>query len=1091
MNIIKLIAAAICITFATGVMADDGELLRKSISRAPGQPDTVPISEAEHAFVDVMPFYVDSEAASGDPVPIEYINIDGTLVDTREAAKPLVGVYIYGPVEHIDGTGFVGHGRRDAFAAVSTDDGNTWKRTNLSDSADQSSSSVVRTDIELFDDLSGAYPGDVVNIFQATAGNVAVVAWQSRYCRGGMPIFAGDTPSTDRTERLTAIADYMDDFIPGMDYPADGSESPEDIYLLDMFGVAGSQGSVDYALDKFEQNRPVGEVPYNCLWVARGTLEYDVDTDTTDMVWRKAERLTSGRRDVNRVEVKMVKGVGAVITWQEDPDGLRPGQGEGPGEGWSGAIANHKTDVWYSYIDWEFIQLVQTSDEDYTPIPYVDYLGDTRPKVGIPFAMPMRLTNNAKCNITNPQPYCIGSALTSAFPEEELLPLDYGMRDMCIATVEPAQGPQGDTTEVCIAQHWAAPAELTTPGMPLLGNIAATRPRTGLFGYDSDDDGEPDNGWAVVVFEESKGLGDEEFYFDDAGNPCETIDPDTGCDVADYGKDIRYMTFAMSLQDFLGDGGAEDERPLVNNIGVQGHMLNQPETNWETGDLYPVLNTDEMWIFGGDYDYEIYRTEIARRGSLLAQSPTKADASTYRLVALPSWKQGVMRQGGPADVMVRRIVIPGGLDFSTSNPYAFANMVCADDPANADDGWVYDSEVNPYYPGGLCLSPAINLSATVPETCTSDDGTDCPTVDENGVGDTNPILQGKDVEPSTTKVLTWYQCPSVHESCEPDDNNLTDQSWYNPLDVAKGHRGYLDGDFAMILYGWSPNWKLNAKGKDRYELYVRRSFDGAGTWTTLPAGFTASDGQTFSGDGTTTCEAYRQEATGGGSSLDEPHVCYTYGAGEPEMARNVTQLKSMKFTTLDPRYAKTKATIEPELDRYPGEVDTILWSDPEDVRDPSRYFLVYETGDNSTVEEGEAEPLNLYYSRAVMFGDHYQVWTEEDDLTECYPSAAHDDEDVPVEVEGSGFCNEFDKLEGKKTVSASEASIESNPGGEFMYGAWSQMEHDKETGEDIESNAIVRRVWYIDEWISQDAYDLETSERIFNNGFEDGPGLGN
>ena len=56
--------------------------------------------------------------------------------------------------------------------------------------------------------------------------------------------------------------------------------------------------------------------------------------------------------------------------------------------------------------------------------------------------------------------------------------------------------------------------------------------------------------------------------------------------------------------------------------------------------------------------------------------------------------------------------------------------------------------------------------------------------------------------------------------------NLKDQSWYNPLDVSKGHRGFIDGDFVMFLYAWSPNWRLNAKGNDRYDLYVRRSFDG-------------------------------------------------------------------------------------------------------------------------------------------------------------------------------------------------------------------------------------------------------------------------
>ena len=56
-----------------------------------------------------------------------------------------------------------------------------------------------------------------------------------------------------------------------------------ELYLIDMFGVAGHQGSVDYAEDKFEQNHEVGEVPYNCLWAVRGVL-VDGDDPRTDMV---------------------------------------------------------------------------------------------------------------------------------------------------------------------------------------------------------------------------------------------------------------------------------------------------------------------------------------------------------------------------------------------------------------------------------------------------------------------------------------------------------------------------------------------------------------------------------------------------------------------------------------------------------------------------------------------------------------------------------------------------------------------------------------------------------------------------------------
>ena len=65
----------------------------------------------------------------------------------------------------------------------------------------------------------------------------------------------------------------------------------------------------------------------------------------------------------------------------------------------------------------------------------------------------------------------------------------------------------------------------------------------------------------------------------------------------------------------------------------------------------------------------------------------------------------------------------------------------------------------------------------------------------------------------------------------------------------------------MFLYAWSPNWRLNAKGSDRYDLFVRRSFDGGATWTTTPTLGMASDGSFFDGDGTVACDIYRSEET--------------------------------------------------------------------------------------------------------------------------------------------------------------------------------------------------------------------------------------
>ena len=1068
-----LLGAALLIGSAgTVASADDGYRVSKSMSHE-GSATGKGIPENEHAFINTMDFYTPTQRADGTVEPLDYVNVDEQVVEERALAKPLVGVYINGEVEHVDGVGFVGHGLRDAYAAVSLDDGETYKNTNLSESAGEASSDVIRKDIKLFKDNKGAYPGDVVNIVHAVAGTDVLVAWPSRYCSAGQPNYSLD--SEEAIERRAAIASYL-----GIDL---ATASPDDLYLVDMYRVAGQQGSIDYAEDRWEQNHAVGEVPFSCLWTARGKLVQGDDPRTeaveaTYMRWFKAERLTSGRRDVNRVEVAGVEGAGFALTWQEDPDGLRPGQGLGPGEGWSGAIGNSQTDVWYSYIDAADFDVVQDpSDESgVTPMTFADYTAASvdditqKPKGFVPFSMPMPITDNAKCNIENPAPYCWGSALQAAgvpAPTDSLGnvldPLAYGMKDMCAATIEIPTGNDGSLSPVCVPENADG-----TQAVPLVGNTAATRARLNLFGYDSDADGANDSAFVVVQLEEDKGLGralyvaavDENNVPTGLPSETECTNPtQENCIAWDIGKNQWYHTFSMSLTD---GPFADPQDGLVANLTFHGHMLNQPEIDWTTGDWVPQLDTSVALQYG-DYGFPLFNTEIARRGSMLAQGIPAAQGSSSGLIALPTWKQGQMNQGGPADVMSRRIVIPGGWTLADGNPYAFRNLEC--DAGNM----MFADGSNPYYPGGLCLESAINMSATTPESAidsATGAETELPVIGTDGSSDTSPFLRGVvQGEGDTTKVLTWLQDPV----------NFTDQSWYNPYEVAKGHRGFLDGDFVMMLYAWSPNWRLNTVGHDRYELYIRRSFDGAGTWTTTPGD--------LGGDGTTTCETYRTaEQQQQGDSV-EPRVCTTYGAGEFEQARNVTQHASMRTTTLDPRYAKTAATITADPFGY-GIPNYDLGSGSEDVRDPSRYFIVFETGDNTTTAEGEPEPLDLFYSRAVSYGDDYQVWAEEDDLSVCYPSDPHgDDKVIGTVLEGSGFCNEFDQLEqGKPGLEASEASLAANPGGEFLYAAWAQALVDDSKVKDkdkkdksvlVESDAMARRVWWIDGYISADnAWDF-------------------
>lgn len=835
------------------------------------------------------------------------------------------------------------------------------------------------------------------------------------------------------------------------------------MYLTDLFSVAGSQGVVDYSAQGYPT---VGQVPFACLWTARGVLVDGDDPRTADAVeaayvmWYKPERLTSGVRDVNRIEIQLVAGAGVAITWQEDPAGLLPGQGEGPGEGWSGAIGNSQTDVWYSFLPDAHFETVISEQGD--PVSLADYLlaDSTQPKPYVPFAVPMRLTNNARCLGSGggggEQLYCTAAALP------------YGLKNQCVETVTIPTGQNNQPTEICVSED----------GMPNVANTAATRARLSLQPRYNELD-QVVGGWVTIVAEESKGMG--RFYFKVGETGVETATPCTegeaDCEVADDGKNILYFSFDMGSPRTSLD---LSETGLVKNLVGQGNVLNQPETDWRTGEFYPPLDTADMWNFigntsGTDYNFRIYRTEIARRGSLMVQPMNNVEPCGSKLTAMPLYKQGLMQQGGPADIMARRIVDSG----ISANPYAFANMVC--------DATLFADGSNPYYPEGICMTPAINLSGTTPFTCETGGGGDndvsdgvCPTISEDGIATEDPADQT-----AFDKMTFWGQCPgSVNcgliATSQALGSNLDDQSWFNPLDVAKGHRGYLWGDMVVVMYAWSPNWKRNTVGNDRYELYIRRSFDGGRTWTTTPTG--------WGGSGTTTCEFMRD----GEVANDATQVCTAYSPGAAEQARNVSQLQTAdgtatyKFTVLDPRYAPDPPTM-PNI----GTDGDGTFDPDSDEFNASRFFVVYETGDNTTTADGEPEALDLFYGRAVTFGDHYQVASAENDMVStCLPG-----------ITAAGvFCNEFDRLTTGTDVAAEEASLAMSPAGDTLYAVWAQFSSVELPPDEPLSDGRFARVWYTDTyapWIwtpaafvddpvigDGDTYTPPPPNAIFRDGFE-------
>jgi hypothetical protein len=333
------------------------------------------------------------------------------------------------------------------------------------------------------------------------------------------------------------------------------------------------------------------------------------------------------------------------------------------------------------------------------------------------------------------------------------------------------------------------------------------------------------------------------------------------------------------------------------------------------------------------------------------------------------------------------------------------------------------------------MAPGINISGTTIEACTTGG------IDNNDCAATFPAAEDGSIPEDVDqfpKVLEWRQCDGntgegTIEGCE-DDNDLDDQSWENPFDVAKGHRGFLYGDIVMMMYAWSPNWQANSVGNDHYNLYQRRSFDGGLTWTTTPT--------SLGGNGLEALEFYYSETIG----EFVPNL-WSYEAGDFEQARNLSLLHGNKVTILDPRYSppgglKQYSTIRTDWLEANSDlinftsVDELPYADDAAI-DPSKYYLVYETGDNTTVTEGEAVPLDLYYSRATDYGDTFEWFDYVNDPDDCNPdpNTGEIDWTTCVEPRWPWLENQTDDLSG-------EASVVMNPGGTFIYNVWNQWQEE-------------------------------------------------
>ncbi len=140
---------------------------------------------------------------------------------------------------------------------------------------------------------------------------------------------------------LPAQPFYGDSSKPNVFAPGNGNNIL--VTWVDKYCDSGVQGFARYVAPYFNLNPGFIEVPYSCIYAAR------LKNTASGLTVLAVERLTDGARDAIQDQPRGA-GAGFAISWQEDPEGLQPGEAEGPGDGGSGAKVTHGTDIWYSWI---------------------------------------------------------------------------------------------------------------------------------------------------------------------------------------------------------------------------------------------------------------------------------------------------------------------------------------------------------------------------------------------------------------------------------------------------------------------------------------------------------------------------------------------------------------------------------------------------------------------------------------------------------------------------------------------------------------------------------------------------------------------
>jgi hypothetical protein len=498
------------------------------------------------------------------PEGVEATVDDGTgnLVPIGEV-RPLLVSYaeqVFGDYELGDGSADIGDPLHldDMFTSLSLDNGATWKKVAVGETAGKSSIAVQ------WNGVSTTYRGHSHKPTMMAEGNKILVAWNDKYCPSGNPFDLVD-PDTE-----------------------------------DYYKVNGNQGSIDYGGIVAPNGKLLYEVPFSCVWTARGIFREDPDVaGVYGIEWRQAQQMTSGTRDSNKIWIA-AQDIGFALSWQEDTEGLRSGKGLGPGEGYSGATTNHGTDIWYTHITMDDFDDVCTEvDADGVCTATTDDIAviaalPEKPKPAVNYAYPVRITNNESCNPDDTKLYCADHCATTASVE--------------------SNNESGNIITRCVQDdldYMTDDASIAPAAAVLDGDTGASRPALTILKTNAT----PPEYVTVLAYEETKGLS-------------EATTQDQGTVLTDIALEGKSVYF----ESFFWDQPVDISASRVVNLRV-------PKGTVDSEDNVTV-----------DTNLEIY--ENARRVVIINQvDACQMTDGNYPFGLM--YKQGFTTQGGASDMFIR------------------------------------------------------------------------------------------------------------------------------------------------------------------------------------------------------------------------------------------------------------------------------------------------------------------------------------------------------------------------------------------------------------------------------------------------------